>query len=217
MFGRGKEYAEEKANIVTRASQLNANITTFDNANEKKFMGNWTSGNDSNTNKSLLLSSGHLKALADLVPSLQNGSIPAINGIQNWYKQETGQEAPTDVNELKTAFTTELAKTLKGGNAAAGETEEKTWDALINPKFSPDQMNGALKEAAKILEPRLNGQIQSFKQTFGKDPFEYKGGQYGEILKEAQDNLSGFGIGNTSTPTSNDLNSIVNKYLPPKK
>lgn len=138
---------EPTADEIKTATQQYQTQTTAQN----RFL----SGPQGNVVRSLNVVVGHLSTMQELGGALQNGDFPAFNRLAQRLAEETGKSAPTNFDTAKQIVGTEIIKAI--GVAGAGTSDErKNASDMFNRARSPEQLNGAIAYARKLLTAQLD-------------------------------------------------------------
>jgi hypothetical protein len=132
--------------------------TVFDGkkAQERAF----ASGKIGDTTRSLGVTISHLGVLAELGQALKTGNVQMINAAkQNWQAQ-FGSQAPTDYQFAKSIVADEVAKSVIGGQNA--QSDRETLAANLKASNSPEQMQGVITTAQKLMAGQLGGLRQQY-------------------------------------------------------
>ena len=111
----------------------------------------------------------HIERYAELFGKLNNSQVQRWNAAKNKMATEFGDPA---LNNLKVPLgfvASEIARIVKGGNAAPVEDEVKFWTATFDSKSSPAQMRGVVWEALQGAGGRLEEVENYYKQIMGKE------------------------------------------------
>lgn len=124
------------------------------------------SGPQGNTIRSLGVVVDHLHTMQGFVDALNNGDIQLFNRLAQSFAEQTGSEAPTNLDTAKQIVGAEVIKAL--GVAGAGTQGERAEaaDAFSRAK-SPQQLAGAIKVAQKLLAGQLAGMKRQFRSSTG--------------------------------------------------
>lgn len=130
--------------------------------NEYKAQGallkDFTSGTDSHTLNAINTARGHVTQGLAAIDALNNGDLPALNRLANYYKVNTGDSAPQVFNSVKTALTGEIAKAFTGAGATVSEVAAISDD--INNASSPQQLKDVLTSYGHLLDTK-GGNLRS--------------------------------------------------------
>jgi len=135
-------------------------------ANRKKTEASFTTGKQGDTVRSMNVAIDHLDTLNEAGKALKNGQIPLFNDIANKFAKNTGQQAPTDFNALKSIVGSEVAKAVAGGATALGDREEIR--AEINNARSPQQLAGVIDKYQRLLAGQMSGLKTQYESGGGK-------------------------------------------------
>jgi len=83
----------------------------------------------------------------------------------DWYKRQTGKEAPTDFNAIRNIVADEITKAVIGSKGALSD-REGTQDTIAM-KSSPEQFNGVINKYKELMSGQLMGTKQQFTSTTG--------------------------------------------------
>jgi len=119
---------------------------------------------------SMNVATEHLGLLRDLSKALDNGDIRAFNSIGQTYSQQTGSPAPTNFDTAKQIVGDELIKAVIG--SGAGVADRENIQTAFNKASSPQQLQGAIDNAFKLMGGQLKGLKLQYEQTTGKKDFE---------------------------------------------
>lgn len=119
------------------------------------------SGPQGNTIRSLNVVVGHLDVMRELGEALKNGELQRFNSIAQRFAQETGSDVPTNFDTAKQIVGAEIIKAL--GVAGAGTEAERAGAAdKFTRASSPEQLNGAIQTAQKLLGKQLSAMRKQF-------------------------------------------------------
>ena len=112
----------------------------------------------------------HLGMAYDAAVALQNGNLPAVNGVANYFSQQTGKKVVPNFNAIKAALVGELGKTFKGGPPDIPERADL--EKTINAAQSPDQLihSGVLQTYAGLLQGKLQANDSHYFTISGRHP-----------------------------------------------
>jgi hypothetical protein len=130
----------------------------------------FTSGKQGQNITSFNTALGHLGTLAQAAEDLKNtGSIPllstTVNGIKNAISAGSGNPQVTNFNVAKQAVVDELERAFKGTGGNVHEIEQ--WENTLNASRSPEQLRGAIKQAAELLNSRIGAMRDSYNAGMG--------------------------------------------------
>jgi len=152
-------------NVLQRAVELNP---TFDATNYKArqvMRTDFASGRNSRNIVSLNTAVDHLANLAKTGEALSNSSVKVWNYIKNQGLEQTGDKRVVEFKNAATAVESELASVFKGTGAT--DQEIKQWRANLSSAQSPEQLKGAITQAVKLMQGRLDAIDNIWLQTMG--------------------------------------------------
>lgn len=162
----------------------------------------FTSGKTSQVLNGLNTSIQHMDALTPVVDALGNGNMTLLNKASNFYKQQTGNAAPTNFAALKEFVSGEVAKAVLPGGG--GEAERQALAAPINAANSPAQLKGAIE----TYKTALAGKTEALRNQWNVGT----GGTQGEfdrfLLPATKKAL---GISNNPNGHPADIQAILDK------
>lgn len=120
----------------------------------------YTSGQTAKTINGLNTAIQHMAALDPVIDAMGNGNVTLFNKAANYFKQQTGNPAPTNFAALKEFVSGEVAKAVLPGGG--GEGERKALADPINAANSPAQ----LKQAVQTYKTALAGKTDALRQTW---------------------------------------------------
>ncbi len=119
--------------------------------------------------RSLDVSTQHLDVLDTLGKALKTGDTKLLNTAKNAWKEQFGEEAPTDFNTAKTIVANEVVKSIVGGQNA--EADRAKAQAAFDAAKSPEQLSGALKTVKSLMKGQINGVKQQYENSTGRKDF----------------------------------------------
>jgi hypothetical protein len=103
----------------------------------------------------------HLSAFKDLALAMKNGNVQAINAAKNYFAEQFGVAAPSNLKEAALLVSNELEKSSLG---SAGTGQERNITRQLKSWWpSPDQYIGAINTDAQFVAGRANGLHQEYK------------------------------------------------------
>jgi hypothetical protein len=102
----------------------------------------------------------HMDLLPPLIDALDNGNLTAVNRVSNWFKQQTGNPAPTNYAAIKEFVGGEVAKAVLPGGG--GEAERQALTKPLQDANSPEQ----LKQAVSTIQKALAGKTESLRNQW---------------------------------------------------
>jgi hypothetical protein len=131
----------------------------------------FTSGADAKNINGINTAIGHLKTLKDAGADLGNSPWPLVNKVGNYYATAAGKPKVVRFETAANAVVNELASVFKGTGAT--DQEIQAWRKTISASNSPDQLNGAIKQAVELLGSRMQALTNKWEQSQGK-PMDMK-------------------------------------------
>lgn len=170
----------------------------------------YTSGATAKTLNGINTAVSHMDSLDPLIDNLNNTSSPLFNKAANFFKQQTGQTAPTSFGALKAFVSGEVAKAVLPGGG--GEGERQALSAPLAAANSPAQ----LKDAVQTIKTALAGKTEALRNQWdiGTNGTQ---GDFDKFLLPATKKAIG---GSATTAPSNSaasihpapIQSLLNKY-----
>ena len=164
------DYEETPADLPTRggvraaavadAKRYNPDYNEQNYAASQRAYTNFIGGVESRTMRSLNVGTDHLDTLTQAARALKNGQIPLLNALVNKYREETGSPLTTNFDSIKQAVSSEIAKSVVGGQTALQDRDEMSNRA--RNADSPEQLYGIFDQFTKLMA----GQMKGLKQTY---------------------------------------------------
>ncbi len=139
---------------------------------QTKATGDFATGQQGNTARSLNVSISHMNTLLDLGTALHNGDNNVVNDVKNRWESIFGDAAPTDFDSAKNIVADEIAKGIIGGNMTQQDREELS--SNIRNARSPEQLKGTVKVFTSLLGGQLEGLRGQYERTTGRTDFNQK-------------------------------------------
>jgi hypothetical protein len=108
----------------------------------------------------------HLATLQKSGDALKNGSLPALNAVENWFQQQTGDPRITAFNEAKKALTGELTAAFNKGHIT--DAQLANWGAGLDAANSPEQLAAAYKTFVSLLGSKMNEMGNTYQRSMGR-------------------------------------------------
>lgn len=165
-----------------------------------KFANNAQTLNTLNYFDSLVGSGGSLDHLITVSNSINRGSFPPLNKVDQWAKLQTGDPSMAGYYGVITEVADQVAKILQGGGTGSGTSDAKLAQAqaLFQSSFTKAQ----LQQVVKDLKPLL---INRAKSITGSNPY----------LKDYADKF-GFGSSGSSNSETVKMQGPKGTYNVPK-
>jgi len=133
--------------------------------------------------------SEHLQLAPEAFAALKAGNTPMFNSIAQRIAEETGDPAPTNMDELATFLGNELTKITSGGS---GGVEERAANRQIFYRiFSPAQAAGAVKTAEHLAVGALRSLEKKYIENQLGDAEAFRSGQLTTAAREMFDRAEG--------------------------
>jgi hypothetical protein len=172
------DYEESPADLPTRggvraaavadAKRYNKDFNEQNYAASQRAYTNFVAGPEARTVRSLNVATDHLDTLRQAAAALKNGQIPVLNSIVNKYREATGSPLTTDFDSIKQAVSSEIAKTIVGGQTALQDRDEMSNRA--RNADSPEQLFGIFDQFTKLMGGQMKGLRQQYEAgTYRKD------------------------------------------------
>ncbi len=172
------DYEESPADLPTRggvraaavadAKKYNKDFNEQNYQSSQRAYSNFVAGPEARTVRSLNVATDHLDTLRQAAAALKNGQIPMFNNIVNHYREMTGSPLTTNFDSIKQAVSSEIAKTIVGGQTALQDRDEMSNRA--RNADSPDQLFGIFDQFTKLMGGQMKGLRQQYESgTYRKD------------------------------------------------
>lgn len=140
------------------------------NANQFKARGEFNVGKLGNQVRSFNTSIAHLDTLGQLADALNNGDVPMLNKLANYYASATGEAAPQNFDTARQIVGAEIIKAVVGASGALGDREEAA--QAINKASSPAQLRGVINTYSELMKGQLGSLKLQYKGSTGLDDFD---------------------------------------------
>lgn len=121
----------------------------------QKTLESYGSGTLGDITRRMSVAVNHSDLTSKLIDQLNNGSIPAINTVQNYFLKHMGYPAPNNLEAAKLFLTDEVTRGMVG--PAAGEGDRERLLATISSSHSMDQLKGVVNTFKAFLSGQLKG------------------------------------------------------------
>jgi hypothetical protein len=142
-----------------------ASVMQFDptyNATRANSWREFTTGATAKNITSINTSLQHMDAMYDLAGAMKNKDTRLVNLALNHLATQTGRSDVTNFETARQAVSDELMRTFR--QVGASETEVKDWQSRFNSSGSPEQLQGAIKTAGKLLQGRIGALNDQWKR-----------------------------------------------------
>lgn len=121
--------------ILGRVMEINPDYDSTTVDAKRKAARDFTSGPLGNALRSVATANAHLDQLGELADALQNGNMQVVNRVSNWYKQQTGEAAPTNFDGVRNIVGQEVVKAIvpAGGSLAERDEAAKAFSRANSP------------------------------------------------------------------------------------
>lgn len=123
----------------------------------------FTSGKQGQNISAFNTALGHLGTLAQRAEELDNSGIPIWNSIANSVESATGDPRVSNFQIARQAVADELTRAFRGSGGNVHDI--KGWEAAINSAQSPQQLRGAIGQAAELLGSRISALQDQYNQS----------------------------------------------------
>ncbi len=161
-----------RAAAVADAKRYNKDFNEQNYAASQRAYNNFVGGPEARTVRSLNVATDHLDTLRQAAAALKNGQLPIVNSLVNKYREMTGSPLTTNFDSIKQAVSSEIAKTIVGGQTALQDRDEMSNRA--RNADSPDQLFGIFDQFTKLMGGQMKGLRQQYESgTYRKDFDKY--------------------------------------------
>lgn len=129
----------------------------------------FNTGKQGDLMRSLDVSTQHLDVLGDLSTALANGDTKLINKAKNSWREQFGEEAPSDFNTAKEIVANEVVKSIVGGQNAVADRAKA--QATFDAAKSPEQLAGSVKTVKSLMKGQIDGLKQQYENSTGRKDF----------------------------------------------
>lgn len=130
-----------------------------------KTRSDFTSGKAGQTINGLNTGIAHLNQLSDLAEQLNNGSMPSLNAIGNFFSKQSGHPQVTNFNTVKKQVADEVTRIWRG----SGGSEKDIQDIMANldAANSPDQLRGSIYQLTELMGGKVRALEEQYKTGMG--------------------------------------------------
>ena len=152
-------------------AQYNPNLDAVNYGTRASTRKDFTSGASGKNLNALNTAIGHLGQLNQAIDALGNTSFTPYNEAKNLISKMTGNPAVTNFNTTKSAVVVapavanELMRVFRQSGASDAEIQE--WAKPLNNSNSPDQLRGAVRTAAQLLQSRIEALNNTYNRGMG--------------------------------------------------
>ena len=150
----------------------------------------FATGTQGNTVRSLNVAVDHMGVAQELGEALKNNDVNALNRMTNLFKTEFGHGGPPSFDFAKKIVGDEIAKAVLGTGAGTGE-ERKALQADFDRARSPEQLQGVIHTAKRLMLGQLRGLEKQFTDSTGLDEGEFRQKLFPRTIKELEGSDTG--------------------------
>lgn len=125
----------------------------------------FTSGQEARQIQDINTAIGHMGELSDAIDRLDPTQFPSINRMKNFAYTQTGSNKVTNFKTTVNALSDELTRIYR--RAGGSESDIRSWKESFSEIGSADQLHGAVAQAGKLLESKLESLDFQYKQGMG--------------------------------------------------
>lgn len=155
--------------ILGMVAQYDPTYNQYDVGNINKAVRDFSTGKQGNNVRSFNVALEHLDTLKELGDAMKNSDVPKVNELKNWWKTNTGQEAPADFNAAKQLVADEVVKAIVGTGGGVHDREEAA--KTINAASSPEQLSGVINTYKSLFGGQLVGLEQQYSAATRRNDF----------------------------------------------
>jgi hypothetical protein len=165
-------------------------------------LNDFTKGKSAQSLNGINTAVAHMDLLPPLIDALKGGNMTVLNKAQNFFKQQTGNSAPTNFSAIKEFVGGEVAKAVLPGGG--GEAERQALTKPLDAANSPVQ----LKDAVSTIQKALAGKTEALRSQWdiGTNGTQ---GAFDRFLLPATKNALGIKDQSAHPP---DVQALLNKY-----
>ncbi|MGA7778579.1 MAG: hypothetical protein WCA85_12845 [Paraburkholderia sp.] len=155
--------------VMNRVKQIAPDYNAQNYETSQKAYGEFMSGTNGNTVRSMSVSIDHMNTLGQLAQALNNGNTQVINRAANETAQQLGVAAPTNFDAAKQIVAAEVGKAIVGGVVPEGD--RKGLQDSLNSANSPAQLSGAINTFQSLMTGQLRGFQRQYQQSTRRNDF----------------------------------------------
>lgn len=146
--------------ILARARFINPDYDATQYGAKSKAASYFTTGEGGKQLTAFNTAVSHLATLEPLIDNMGNTQSPMFNRAKNFFAQQTGSTAPTDLATAKQYVGGELAKVVAGGNMT--ESDRNQAQSALNSANTPEQ----LKSAIQVIKTLMGGKLTALETQY---------------------------------------------------
>ncbi len=171
--------------LMGEVMKINPGYSAQDYAASQQSLKAFSTGKQGQAVNSFNVALSHLDTLQAAAGALKNGDLVALNKASNFFKQQSGNPAPTNFDGIKQVVGNEIVKAIVG--AGGGVEDRKQAAETISKANSPAQLNGVIDKYKELMSGQLNGLRQQYEVTTKRKDFgERLSPQAKKLLGESQ-------------------------------
>lgn len=146
--------------LMGEVMKLNPEYSAQNYAASQKTLNAFSAGKEAQAVKSFNVGLSHLDTLQEASKALKNGDTQALNKVSNFYKQQSGNPAPTNFESIKNVVGNEIVKAIVG--SGGGVEDRKAAQETISKASSPAQLEGVINKYKELMSGQLKGLRQQY-------------------------------------------------------
>ncbi len=155
--------------LMGEVMKVNPSYSAQDYAASQQSLKAFSTGKQGQAVNSFNVALSHLDTLQEAAKALKNGDVQMLNKVSNYYKQQSGNPAPTNFDGIKQVVGNEIIKAVVG--SGAGVEDRKTAAEAIAKANSPAQLNGVIDKYKELMSGQLKGLRQQYEVTTKRKDF----------------------------------------------
>lgn len=160
----------QREKLLDAAQRYNPDYDQTKFTAKNRAVSNFAGGMEGRTLRSLNVAIDHLGTLDEAAKAMQNGDIPALNKVVNYFRRQTGQAVSTNFDSIKQVVSAEIAKAVVGGQTALHDREDMAQRA--SNSSSPQQLAGIIAEFKKLMAGQMRGLRQQYESSTNLKNFD---------------------------------------------
>lgn len=156
--------------LINRVFEISPNASAQDLPTQMQALNAFNKGVPGQRVTALNTAMNHLDTIKDLGAALKNGDTTAFNAVAQFFAQQTGDPAPTNMDEAAEIVGNEIMKSIVASGAGTGPEREKLAESFSKAR-SPAQINDAIKTARSLLSGQAASLALQYKNGTKRDDF----------------------------------------------
>ena len=189
--------------LATYAQQTDPTLNAYTAPARGAMLKDIGSGKLGTTNNALNTSIGHLMELSDAASGLDNNpsgvGSSALNYMRDAYQRFNQNPNFKTFDTVRNAVASEVVKAYRGAGGAEADIQGQL--ALISSANSPEELNAAIAETAKLLGSKIEANQNQYDSTMG--PYGPKKQMIDDKSQKALDEITSRAAGKTKVLTFN--------------